>query len=164
MSSKRKWLPAENGGKWAYMGNKITSRPHSVGLLSFTPPPALKVHCSCFFLNHPQYIFSSHLMLLMLHLVTCVFLFRQIRLQIKQDKKSTKSQPIAQVLRQMGYVFITPCAHCALCKQTKEVQVMGVVHTREKESSLLYHLDKMALPVCWSTSFCLFFFLLSRSI
>lgn len=87
-------------------------------------------------------------MLLMLHLVTCVFLFRQIRLQIKQDKKSTKSQPIAHVLRQMGYVFVTLCAQCALCKQTKEVQVMGVVHTRERESLLLYHLDKMALPVC----------------
>ena len=81
----------------------------------------------------------------MLHLVTCVFLFRQIRLQIKQEKSQ---QPIAQVLRQTGYVFVTPCAHCALCKQTKEVQVMGVVHTRERESLLLYHLDTMALPVC----------------
>lgn len=55
---------------------------------------------------------------------------------------------MAQVLRQMGYVFVTPCAHCALCKQSKEVQVMGVVHTRERETLLLYHLDKMALPVC----------------
>lgn len=34
----------------------------------------------------------------------------------------------------MGFVFVTSCAHCALCKQTKEVQVMGVVHTREEKA------------------------------
>jgi len=128
------------------MGNKITSRPHLVSLLSFTLlylPPVLKVHCSCFFfiiLNTS----SPHILCC---LITYIFLFRQIRLQIKQDKKST-TYCSGINLSQMGYVFVTSCAHCALCKQTKEVQIMGVVHTRERESLLLYHLDKMALPVC----------------
>ena len=131
MSSKRKWLPAENGGKWAYMGNKITSRPHSLGLLSFTPPPALKVHCSCFFLNHPQYIFSSRLKLLMLHLDTCVFLLRQIRLQIKKGQKVNLS------LRYCAKwaMFLSLPVHNVLSVNKPRKYKLWELYTQEKEKA-----------------------------